>query len=62
MGLVVWPQLEGRQFDTFVAKLQVPGGIARLTVTSMTPKGRGMMGLVVSQQLEGHQFEILVSR
>ncbi|CAI9532917.1 unnamed protein product, partial [Staurois parvus] len=49
--------LAGHQFDTPVAKLQVPLDIARLTVTSMAPKGRGMMGLVVSQQLEGHQFD-----
>ncbi|CAI9572120.1 unnamed protein product [Staurois parvus] len=36
MGLVVWQQLEGHQFDTPVAKLQVPSCLCLLGVTIVT--------------------------
>ncbi|CAI9542665.1 unnamed protein product, partial [Staurois parvus] len=59
MGLVVWQQLAGRQFDTPVAKLQVPSCLCLWESCLYLSALQCLMGFVVWQQLEGRQFDTL---
>ncbi|CAI9585605.1 unnamed protein product [Staurois parvus] len=54
MGLVVWQQLEGRQFDTPVGELQVPSCLCLWESCLQLSVLQCLMGLVVLQQLVGH--------